>query len=159
MAAKGYTVEQVAEALRNSAGIYTMAGIQLGCCGNTVSNFIKKHPELLELIEQVTEQNLDLAEVELLKQIKEGNIAAIIFYLKTKGKHRGYVERQQVQAVMPSLNVYIPETVDERALASEVASKMLGMSPVVEIEVEAEVPVDPEAEEGWAEEDPDDDGY
>jgi len=36
------------------------------------------------------------AESELMKLIKEGNVAATIFFLKTQGKKRGYVERQEV---------------------------------------------------------------
>jgi hypothetical protein len=32
----------------------------------------------------------------LFKLIKEGNVAATIFYLKTQGKQRGYIERQEV---------------------------------------------------------------
>jgi hypothetical protein len=31
-----------------------------------------------------------------MKQIQEGNTACIIFYCKTKLKHRGFVERQEV---------------------------------------------------------------
>jgi len=31
-----------------------------------------------------------------LNQIREGNTSATIFYLKTKGKNRGYVERTEL---------------------------------------------------------------
>jgi hypothetical protein len=31
-----------------------------------------------------------------MKLIKDGNVAATIFFLKTQGKRRGYIERQEV---------------------------------------------------------------
>ena len=36
-----------------------------------------------------------MAESQLHKQILKGNTSATIFYLKTKGKNRGYVERHE----------------------------------------------------------------
>lgn len=40
---------------------------------------------------------LDFAESQLHKQIQDGNTTATIFLLKTKGKKRGYIERQEIQ--------------------------------------------------------------
>lgn len=45
----------------------------------------------------VDEYILDDVEESLLDQIKEGNTTATIFYLKTKGKKRGYVEKTEVE--------------------------------------------------------------
>jgi hypothetical protein len=39
---------------------------------------------------------LDFAESQLHSQIGNGNTSATIFYLKTKGKNRGYIERQEI---------------------------------------------------------------
>ena len=39
---------------------------------------------------------LDFAESQLHQQIKGGNPTSTIFYLKTKGKKRGYIERQEI---------------------------------------------------------------
>ena len=39
---------------------------------------------------------LDFAESQLHSQIKDGSTSATIFYLKTKGKKRGYVEKQEL---------------------------------------------------------------
>ena len=38
---------------------------------------------------------LDFAESQLYKQIADNSTAATIFYLKTKGKHRGYIEKTE----------------------------------------------------------------
>ena len=92
-----YTVVQVAEALEQSAGIRSSAAAKLGCTLTTVSNYIERHKSLQDLEAEIVERHLDMAESKLLKAIQEGNLGAIIFYLKTKGKHRGYSERYQVE--------------------------------------------------------------
>ena len=49
-----------------------------------------------------TEEGLiDNAEDELQKLINLGNPIAIIFYLKTKGKKRGYDEKQTIEIKKP----------------------------------------------------------
>ena len=46
--------------------------------------------------EDISDIVLDFAESQLHKQIKENNTASTIFYLKTKGKKRGYIEAQDI---------------------------------------------------------------
>ena len=41
-------------------------------------------------IDEQKEINLDFVEMQLRKLINQGNITAIIFHLKTQGRHRGY---------------------------------------------------------------------
>lgn len=43
--------------------------------------------------EKANESGLDFVEGELLKAIRNGNIAGIIYYLKTQGRNRGWVEK------------------------------------------------------------------
>jgi len=50
-------------------------------------------------VEEVREGLIDFAEHQLLSNIKDGRTAEILFYLKTKGKKRGYIERQEVDTV------------------------------------------------------------
>ena len=55
---------------------------------------------------------MDLAENELLKLIKAGQTVPILFYLKTKGKGRGYIESPTVLQVQRSLGDYKPGETD-----------------------------------------------
>lgn len=52
-------------------------------------------PDFRQSVDDVREGLLDMTEGELLKLIKKGDTTAIIFYLKTKGKKRGYVEKTE----------------------------------------------------------------
>lgn len=52
-------------------------------------------PDFRQAVDDVREGLLDMTEGELLKLIKKGDVTAIIFYLKTKGKKRGYVEKTE----------------------------------------------------------------
>lgn len=90
-----FTAEQVIEAIRLSNGIISAAAKALGCNRATVAAYIERYPTIAAAHQEARETTLDIVENELMKQIKSGNITAIIFYLKTQGKHRGYVERQE----------------------------------------------------------------
>jgi hypothetical protein len=46
---------------------------------------------------------LDLAEEKLMINIDEAKEASIFFFLKTKGKDRGYVERQEIDAKVTNI--------------------------------------------------------
>jgi hypothetical protein len=70
---------------------------------NTDKEFAKACDEVQEIL-------LDDAESVLHKQIAEGNTAALIFFLKTKGKSRGYIERSEVDArINQDLRIVIRE--------------------------------------------------
>lgn len=67
----------------------------LGITRMTFYNWRKNREGLDEALSDVEESLLDFTESKLLEQIQEGNLTAIIFHLKTKGKNRGYVERTE----------------------------------------------------------------
>jgi len=55
----------------------------------------EKRPKLAELLDEKDEQLLDFAESKLISHINDGDTNCLIFYLKTKGKKRGYIEKTE----------------------------------------------------------------
>ena len=94
--AEKYTANQMIEALREKHGNLSAAARFLGCSRNTISRYIDLYPTVKAVADEERETLIDFAENQLFKQVQDGNITAIIFTLKTIGKHRGYVERQEV---------------------------------------------------------------
>ena len=87
------------DAMSKTLGIVTSACKAVGITRQTHYRWMKEDSEYKAQIEELDNVALDFAESSLHKQIKDGNTAATIFYLKTKGKRRGYVERQEVDNV------------------------------------------------------------
>jgi hypothetical protein len=87
------------EAMEKSLGVVTTAAKLAGIARSTHYGWMESEPEYRAAIEAVGEMALDFAESQLHKQIQEGEVASTIFYLKTKGKKRGYVERTEINIV------------------------------------------------------------
>lgn len=58
--------------------------------------WMKRDKRYAERAKEVGETQTDFVESKLMQLINEGNPAAIIFYMKTKGKNRGYTERTEI---------------------------------------------------------------
>jgi hypothetical protein len=80
-------------ALEQSLGIVTTACKSVGIERNTHYNWIKEDEDYKAAVDSIQDITLDFAESQLHKQIKDGEVTSTIFYLKTKGKKRGYIER------------------------------------------------------------------
>lgn len=85
------------EALTKSLGIVTTACKQADVGRTTYYQWLREDPEFKKAVADIKEVALDFAESQLHKQIQEGNTTATIFFLKTQGKSRGYVERQEIE--------------------------------------------------------------
>lgn len=87
---------EMLKALEKTLGNVTRACRMVGIVRQTHYNWMEKDPDYREAAESVEDILLDFAEDQLLKQIRDGNTVATIFFLKTKGKRRGYIEKQQL---------------------------------------------------------------
>lgn len=90
--------ETVVKAYEKSAGNLSLCAKAIGIDRKTLDRWRVKYPELNTMMKDVEEGLIDLCESRLLQSINEGNLTAIIFYLKTKGKSRGYIEGQIINA-------------------------------------------------------------
>ena len=87
------------EALEKSLGVVTSACKKVGVGRTTFYDWLKTDEEFAKQVNDIQNIALDYAESQLHKQIGEGSTSATIFYLKTKGKSRGYVERQEITGI------------------------------------------------------------
>jgi hypothetical protein len=89
------------EALERSLGIVSTACEKAAISRQTHYNWLKDDTEYKEAVRAIEERTIDFAESHLHALIKDKNPAAVIFFLKTKGKNRGYVERQEIEVNEP----------------------------------------------------------
>lgn len=81
------------EAMEKSLGVVTTACRIVGISRWTYYDYYKNDVEFKKQIDDIQNIAIDYAESKLHEAIKDGNVTSIIFYLKTKGKDRGYIER------------------------------------------------------------------
>ena len=84
------------QALENSLGVVTVACKQTETPRSTYYKWLKEDKEFAQSVKDIENIALDFGESQLHKQIGDGNTSATIFFLKTKGKKRGYIERSEL---------------------------------------------------------------
>lgn len=106
------------EALKKSLGVIKTACAVVGIARQTHYRWLEEDPEYKQATEDIGEEAIDFVESKLFEKIEgismtqgtddEGkpkvytvppSDTAIIFYLKTKGKKRGYIERTELAGV------------------------------------------------------------
>ena len=88
--------EAMLQALENSLGVVTVACKSADVPRSTYYKWINEDEEFAKAVKDIENIALDFGESQLHKQIGDGNTSAIIFFLKTKGKKRGYIERSEL---------------------------------------------------------------
>ena len=83
------------DALIKSLGIVTTAAKIAGIDRSTHYEWLKEDDEYKLAVESIEDIAIDFAESKLHSQIEKGDTTATIFFLKTKGKKRGYIEKQE----------------------------------------------------------------
>lgn len=84
------------DVMRKTLGNISESCKIVGIDRSTYYRWMESDKAFADSIDEVYERNTDFVETKLMKLINEGNPTAIIFYLKTKGKKRGYIEAQEI---------------------------------------------------------------
>lgn len=95
--------KELIQAMENCHGIVSDACKSVGVSRVTYYDYYKNDPEFKKSIDEIENIVLDYVEGKLFKLIDKGDIASTLFYLKTKGKSRGYIEKSEIDH-----NVNIP---------------------------------------------------
>ena len=84
------------QALVENKGIVTKACEATGIPRSRVYAWRDEDEDFVKQISGVQEVVLDFAEAKLFEHIDNDNVPSLLFFLKCRGKERGYVERQEV---------------------------------------------------------------
>jgi hypothetical protein len=88
--------KKMIEALEKSLGVVTTACKTAGIARSTHYEWMESDENYKKSVEGLKDIALDFAESKLFKSIENGSDTATIFYLKTQGKKRGYIEKQEI---------------------------------------------------------------
>jgi len=89
------------EALEKSLGVVTMACRLVGIDRSTHYQWMKEDRDYKQKCDDLKNVALDFAESQLHNRIKSNDTGAIIFFLKTQGKARGYIEKSEFEVKDP----------------------------------------------------------
>lgn len=94
----GLTVKQRAmiEALVSTLGNITQACKKCNVMRSSHYRWLEECEAYRQAYDEIDDMECDFYRTALHKLVQEGNVTAVIFGLKTKGKHRGYIERQEI---------------------------------------------------------------
>ena len=84
------TIAGLEKAIQEKRGNLAAVGRKFGVSRQYISKRVKNSAKLRKAWDEARETMLDNAETELYEQALGGNTSALIFYMKTQGKRRGY---------------------------------------------------------------------
>jgi ACT domain-containing protein len=90
--------KKLLEALERNLGIVTPACKEVGISRDRYYTYYNEDPEFKKKVDELTEFTLDFVETKLFQNIKEGSEKSILFYMKYKGRKRGYIDEMKINS-------------------------------------------------------------
>jgi hypothetical protein len=91
-----YSTEEIISALKSKKGMVYLAAASIGCDPDTIYYRAKKNKAIASVMRSERGKVVDTGELKLFAAMKKGAPWAVQFALRTLGKDRGYVERQEL---------------------------------------------------------------
>jgi len=91
-----YLAQQFIDAIPGTGGIITAIAKKVGCDWHTAKKYIDTYATVGQAYQDECEKVLDLAESKVIEMIHASDGQMVRYYLSTKGKRRGYTERQEI---------------------------------------------------------------
>ncbi len=104
-----YKAEQMAEVLRETKGLVSVAARKIGCQPGTVRAYIKRYPTVALVVKDSRESITDLAETRLWAAIDRGEPWAVQFWLRTQARERGYSDRYDLATFLRERAIELAE--------------------------------------------------
>jgi len=94
--------KKILEALAETHGVKKYLAEKLNVDRQTIYRFFNRFPDLEDEAQEHLESITDIAEFNLIENIKKGNSWAVRYWLSTRGKNRGYTTKSE--AIFNSFN-------------------------------------------------------
>jgi hypothetical protein len=83
-------------AIQEAHGLVLVAATRLGCSTSTIYRRADRFASVRDALQSAREEIVDLAEAKLYQAVQAGEAWAVTLVLRTLGRRRGYVERQEL---------------------------------------------------------------
>ena len=110
--------DKVIETHKKNFGIVTLTCKQMNINRTTFYEWLKLYPDFAEQINEAQDVAIDFAESMLMKNIQAQDTTSIIFYLKTIGKRRGYVEKALMDVTSNGESI-IPKVIEVEVIENK----------------------------------------
>lgn len=111
--AKNIPIEKIIQIYEKKGCNITATCTALGISRKTFYEWKEKKKKLAEGLEAAEEAIIDFAESKLVEHINNDDVQALIFFLRTKGKKRGYVEKTEADVNINQFEKLMQDTEDD----------------------------------------------
>lgn len=111
--AKNIPIEKIIQIYEKKGCNITATCTALGISRKTFYEWKEKKKKLAEGLEAAEEAIIDFAESKLVEHINNDDVQALIFFLRTKGKKRGYVEKTESDVNINQFEKLMQDTEDD----------------------------------------------